>query len=348
MTTIRPTWQKLDLAKVDWHATLTRLGVDPSMLENPRRLGPCPIENAGKTRFRFVNKNGRGNWFCNACGSGDGVKLVALIHSKTDAEAIHMIRNLDNGVGIKGPPLRLTAIEDKPRDVSRIRKMLQQVWNETRPIAGSPVAKYIERRVPGFDLSWLSSSLAYHPDLYHVDEATKKKCVLPAMVARVTGIDGTPVTLHRTYLSGDGNKAAVSPGQVKKQMTGVATLNGESIRLNVPHIKTRVAIVCEGIETGLALVAATKNRHAVFSALNAGNLAKFILSRDEFDLCIICADKDLINLKHGWRPGEHFANLLSQKLIGEGFAVKFRVPHVEQTDFADLWMERCKSLKLVA
>lgn len=339
---------RLDLSKVDWYATLPRLGIDPSTIENPRRLGPCPIENDGRTRFRFVNKDGRGNWFCNFCGAGDAVKLVALVNSKTDAEAILMIRDLDNGPGIKGPPQRLKPIVEQPRDVTWIRKLLQQVWDETKPIQGSAVALYIERRVPGFDLNWLSSSLAYHPDLYHVDEVTKKKNVFPALVGRVTGLDGTPVTLHRTYLSKDGFKAAVSPGQVKKQMTGVATLKGESIRLNVPRIKTRVAIVCEGIETGLALVAATKNRHTVFSALNAGNLAKFMLSRAEFDLCIICADKDVMNIKHGWRPGEHFAEILSEKLISEGYAVKFRIPQVEQTDFADLWMDRCKWLKLVA
>ena len=340
-------YQKLELQNVDWQVTLPRLGIDPSMIENSRRLGPCPIEGDGKTRFRFVNKDGRGNWFCNACGSGDAVRLVALMHSISNADAIRKIRALDSHDGVKGPARRVQPLVEKPKDVSKQKKNLQKVWDESTEVMGTAAAEYIQRRVPGFDMNWLASSLAFHPDLYHFDEDTKVEKSFPALIGRVTGLDGRPITLHRTYLSNDGFKAPVSPGQVKKQMSGVETLKGESIRLNTPRIKSRVAIVCEGIETGLALVAALQNRHTVFSALNAGNLSKFILSKDEFDHCIICADKDVINKMHGWRPGEHFAEILKMRLVEEGFFVKFKVPEVEGKDFADLWVEEYK-LKLAA
>lgn len=341
------TFQKLDLTKIDWQAALPQLGIDPTTIANPKRLGLCPIEGDGNTRFRFVNKDGRGNWFCNACGSGDAVRLVALFHNVTDADAIRMVRDLSSSQGVKGPPQRSKPIEAMAKDVSKDRQLLQRVWDECGLVVNTSAAMYLQNRVPGFDLTWLTSQLAFHPSLYHFDEETRKKQFFPALVGRVTGLDGKPVTLHRTYLSQDGFKAPVSPSQVKKQMTGVSMLKGESIKLNSPHVKSRVAIVCEGIETGLALIAATKNRHTVFAALNAGNLAKFQLQKSDFDHCIICADKDVVNVKHGWRPGEHFAEILRDKLLLEGFGVKFRVPEVEGKDFADLWYEACK-LKLAA
>lgn len=340
------TFQKLDLKAVDWQVTLPRLGIDAAALENPRRLGPCPIEGEGATRFRFVNQDGRGNWFCNNCGAGDAIKLIALVHGITDAAAIRMVRDLDSSSTLKGPPKRLKPLVPTV-DKARAKAVLQRVWNECKPVFRTPAEAYILRRVPGFDMAWLASSIAFHPELYHKDDPSNKTSLYPAMVARVTGLDNRPVTLHRTYLSPDGFKAPVSPDQVKKLMTGVTTLAGHSIRLNQPRVKTRVAIVCEGIETGLALVAATKNRHCVFSALNAGNLSKFSIAKIDFDMVIICADKDVMNKKHGWRPGEHFAEILQSKLIAEGFSVKFRVPEVEGKDFADLWMETYK-LKLAA
>ncbi|WCG84985.1 AAA family ATPase [Pectobacterium sp. A5351] len=38
--------------------------------------GACPA-CGGKDRFRFDDKEGRGTWFCNQCGHGDGLDLVA-------------------------------------------------------------------------------------------------------------------------------------------------------------------------------------------------------------------------------------------------------------------------------
>ncbi len=40
--------------------------------------GPCPV-CGGKDRFRFDDKRGRGTWFCNYCGHGDGLDLVSRV-----------------------------------------------------------------------------------------------------------------------------------------------------------------------------------------------------------------------------------------------------------------------------
>jgi putative DNA primase/helicase len=341
-------FERLDLSNIDWQSALPLLGVDQALIANPKRLGACPIEGEGKTRFRFVNKDGRGNWHCNQCGHGDGVRLVALVQRVSDTEAIKMLRELGSGNEVKGPPVRTTPIVAKPKDVSKIKKSLQRTWDESSVVLSGAVEQYINRRVPEFNMSWLAGSMRSHPGLYHFDEGSKKTGRYPAIVSKVVGLDSVPVTLHRTYLSKDGFKAPVSPDQVKKQMTGVSTLNGESIHLNSPVLQSRMLIVSEGIETGLALVASMKNRHEVWAALTAGNLSKLKVPRARFDSVYIRADRDPVNPKNGLRVGEHYAEILSKRLISEGFKVKISVPTVEGKDYADMWMEHCMKLKLVA
>ena len=340
---------RLKLETVDWYQVLPRFGVDLDLIKNPKKLGPCPIEGEGKTRFRFENKDGRGNWFCNNCGAGDAVKLIALLHGCSNTQAIFKIRELDNGKSALPIRKQMTQSEKTPKDVSKIRNGLQRVWDGSKNIDDlDPTGIYLKRRVPMLDTKWLSTSLRFNANLYHFDEGERKKSYFPAMVGRVTSVDGLPITLHRTYLSEDGFKAHVSPDQVKKQMTGVSTLHGECIHLNTPVLQSRVLYVSEGIETGLAMVAALQNRHEVWSALNAGNLSKLKVPRDKFDRILIIADKDCMNPKHGWRPGEHYAEIAKIRLQAEGFNVTVKVPEKEGTDYLDLWVDYCKQNLMMA
>jgi len=72
-------------------------------------------------------------------------------------------------------------------------------------------------------------------------------------------------------------------------------LSGDAIRLNQVHSKKLA--VCEGIETGLAIIAASQNKIAVWVFLNAGNLAKADIPQGMFDEVIIYADRDPIDQK---------------------------------------------------
>ena len=335
---------KIDLSRIDWYAILPRLGIDGQFIQNPRRTGPCPLEaGEGRTRFRFANTDGRGQWHCSQCGHGDGVRLVALVNGIGDAEAIRLIRS-DGAIGERGRrcvPLRKQALKPAP-DPVRVKRSLQRAWDGAVAVEGTFAQRYLERRVPGLQVAWLSDNLRAHGSMFHFDEQTRQQSRRPCLLARAVDAQGVPVTLHRMYLSHDGFKADVSVSQVKKQMTGVRGLDGDAIRLNSPARVSRVLIVCEGIETGLALVTATGNRHAVWALLDAGNLAKARVPRDRFDTVIIAADRDPLNPRHGWRVGEHCAHKLQARLKDEGFATRIRVPSDDGTDFADLWLERCR------
>ncbi|EOL8987616.1 primase-helicase zinc-binding domain-containing protein [Cronobacter dublinensis] len=65
-----------------WPRILPALGV--KVIKN--RHQACPV-CGGADRFRFDDKEGRGTWFCNQCGAGDGLKLVEKVFSVSASEA---------------------------------------------------------------------------------------------------------------------------------------------------------------------------------------------------------------------------------------------------------------------
>ena len=107
----------------------------------------------------------------------------------------------------------------------------------------------------------------------------------PAMVALVTGADGMPVTVHRTYLTADGRKAPVAE---PKKLMGYPghRLVGGAIRLSAPG---PVLGVAEGIETALAVHLRTGM--PVWSAVSAGLLARLEPPAGT-SLVVIWADRD--------------------------------------------------------
>lgn len=97
-------------ANGEWEGILFRLNI--SVPENGKH-GACP-HCGGKDRFRFDNKNGRGTWFCNNCGHGDGLDLVKKVLSVDTKAALASIRGVhafDTRSSSKNPmPARKEAV----------------------------------------------------------------------------------------------------------------------------------------------------------------------------------------------------------------------------------------------
>ncbi len=66
-----------------WPMVLSQLGID--VPRSPRQHAPCPA-CGGKDRFRFDDK-GRGSFFCNQCGAGDGLDLIQKVNQCGTTEA---------------------------------------------------------------------------------------------------------------------------------------------------------------------------------------------------------------------------------------------------------------------
>lgn len=333
---------EIDFSQLDWHRVLPMLGVDPELIANPKRLGPCPIEGEGKTRFRFDNKGGRGTWICNHCGSGDGVQLVALVNGTDNRGAVRLIRDAIGGAKHQPEFRRIKPVQPEvktPQEIEKARDGLKRAWGKAKAIAGTPAALYLQNRIRALNMDWLAASFRFRDGMFHFDERTAKKSRLPCLLARVVDASAPThvVTLHRTYLSSQGNKAFVSPDQVKKLMPAtVEKIGGESIHLNTAT--GPLVIVTEGIESGLAWVMACKNRYPVYAAITCGNMEKFKWPVGTKSI-LIAGDHDAVNPKTGLRPGLHHAKILKQRATEAGIKAIIKIPDVQGIDWDDLWNE---------
>lgn len=333
----------INFAKVDWKKKLVAAGIDGNCLRL-NKAGPCPLcydgKNGGK-RFRFDNKGDLGTWYCQQCGAGNG---YTLIERYTGMSKVEILKFLDDGTcGLSSEtPIKRFTFEDtdfSPEQVKKNRGKLVQVSTGTVSItANDPVAQYLRKRVPGCDVNKISQDIRFHPGLKFFEEGEGGRLVnrgtFPTMVARAVDATGLPITLHRTYLTSKGEKAPLE--DPKKQMKGIRKLDGASIRLvEVPE--SRTLGLTEGIETGVAVATGYRYRINVWSLLNCVNLALADIPEGRFDKIIIFADHDRTDLKKGYRPGEHFALLLKERLVKLGYEVEIKIPLEEGTDFADVW-----------
>lgn len=102
----------VNMACGHWPRILPALGVP--VIRN--RHQACPV-CGGSDRFRFDDKEGRGTWFCNQCGAGDGLKLVEKVFGVSASEAAGKV----NAVTGTLPPVTpaATATADAGTDAAR-------------------------------------------------------------------------------------------------------------------------------------------------------------------------------------------------------------------------------------
>ena len=331
----------LDLHAIDWPETLERFGVDSHYLKN--KQGPCPMHpESGKTKFRFDNKWGKGGWFCNDCGAGDGLTLLRLFTGLQDREVFAKLRELQQ-TGQTQPVQRphqtpWCADEISDEEKAKRRARLQQAWRRSSAVKeDSPVLAYLQHRVPGLRIEWVSP-LIRTARMSYFDEDGKDRGEFPVMLSKAIRSDGdkrVAATLHRTYLTPAGMKAPFE--KVKKQMPSHVKLDGAAVRVNTAPDALKI-YVCEGIETAFAIVAMTENRYPVYAALNAGNLANFRVP--EFARRImICADHDKPNSR-GERVGIADARKLESRLAADGQAAVVHYPKTEGDDWNDAYLKR--------
>lgn len=232
-----------------WRSLLPMFGIGANFLTGKQT--PCPI-CGGKDRFRFDNKEGRGTYFCNHCGAGNGVELVILKTGMQFRDAVKAIR-----YKIGAAPVE----KAKPTMSTEARlDALRQMWKASKAITPDDDAgRYLLSR----NLQPIADSLRFLPRCRVTGESVKE---LAAMIALVRSPDGNPLTLHRTYLQ-DGAKASIA--SPRRMMAGETPI-GSYIQLGPVSDCLGIA---EGIETALAV----KRDYGVtcWSAISDAGLAAF-------------------------------------------------------------------------
>jgi hypothetical protein len=312
-------------------------------LSRPGRHVPCPI-HGGKDGFRlFRDVDETGGGVCNTCGIfHDGFALLMWVHRWSFPEALwavaHELGMTDDKVC---EPRRVRALSPRPkeRDRESVIEALNRVWQQAFEPADRRAAllrAYLANR--GLSEVKLDGEVVrFHPALgyWQRDDRNEPELVgrYPAMVALVTGADGAPVTVHRTYLTPEGRKAHVS---APKKLMGYPgnRLVGGAIRLFPPGPTLGVA---EGSETALAV--RLRTGMPVWSALSAGLLAR-LEPPAETSLVVVWADRD----RSG--AGEAAALSLRERLLQRGIPVAVHLPpgpipaRAKGIDWADVWCNR--------
>lgn len=183
----------------------------------------------------------------------------------------------------------------------------------------------------------VKSAVLVNPHCAYSDDG-KKVSFHPAIVLKVQNEQGRLCSLHRTYLSTDGKKAAVAcPKKLMPPCRPCSDADhSRYVRLGNPS-KDGIIGVAEGLETALSVTSAT--RIPVWCCVSAAFLERFI-PPEEIKAVIIFADKDAS------RTGELAAKRLKENLKKRGIPALICLPREpipqgsKGVDFNDTLNER--------
>ena len=308
------------MARGRWGEILA--GLAPQLQPALDRVGrhvPCPV-HGGRDGFRvFKDVDDTGGSVCNTCGVfADGFATLMWANGWDFSTALKAVaERLDGRSQLVSP--RQPAVQWPESDDERLRQALNRVWGESVPLSNrgaEPARLYLARR--GISVP-LPEALRFHPSLaYH--DGDKVVGTFPAIIAMVSGAQGNPVTIHRTYLTQDGRKAPVESPKKLMSYPKNRKLVGGAIRL---VDSGPVLAVAEGLETALAVLEGTGL--PVWCAVNALLLENFE-PPPEVRRVIAFADKDRPTEQHPGGHGQEAARRLVQRLWANGIKASAIVP----------------------
>lgn len=264
---------------------------------------PCPVCQADQRRDQ------------NALTLGDGRRGL-LLHCKKagcDFRDILAAAGLRPGDYVKPDPVEMLQRKlQRDRINDQRSEAAKRVWAEAVPIIGTLGETYLRSRGIRCDLP---DSLRFHARCYH----GPTRAARPALVALVTS--GDAFAIHRTFLRADGiGKAGLPDGDkmmLGRVRGGAVTLSDDPGRL----------IVCEGIETGLALLSGLLDEPAtVRAALSASGIRTLRLPDQAGCIAIAC---------DGDSEGREAAQALARRAHASGWRVSILDPG-DGRDFNDI------------
>ena len=245
-----------------WQSIFSSLGID---VGNGKHC-PCPV-CGGKDRFRFDNKDGRGTYICNQCGSGDGLELIKNYYhcdakeaSSKVAECLNL-RNTSTSSDLKSD------LQDNIPDNPVCKKVNYLL---SKAILGQ--SDYLTEKGLTFDLTLLDDGRIFAPLININSEYTGGQFIEP-----------------------NGNKRLMRGSNKKGAFIWVSPKLGRPDEVNKELLTATEIIICEGLATGIS-IAEFRHRSLVISAIDAGNLihvAKAIREVNSTANIIIAGDNDI-------------------------------------------------------
>jgi len=256
-----------------------------------------------------------GKCFC-TCGAWDGFGMVMFANHWDFPTAVNEISEVLGGVDVRmsdqARRVKSPTIHDQRLRDTFVRETMKKWWKQTLPLDhpdAAPARRYLKSRKLGQVVMPLDD-IGYHPALEYRDADSKVVGTYPALIAIVRNVEGKTVTVHRTWLSPDGNgKAPVDSPRKQFSSAGDNPVTGSAIRLDKEIAP--VLHVAEGLETALAVRAVMNGTAPVWSTLNKGLMQRLDVP-ESVQCVIIWADRDHSD------GGEQAANTLSERLRQQG------------------------------
>ena len=278
--------------------------------------------------FRDFDETGGG--ICDGCGARpSGIALLRWACEKDFFEVLKDVASLLGGGEFKVTPAqRALAVAKSEKSTEIEDKAIRGRLTTAYTMSGAaclPPGKLAQRYLlsRGIDprlLELAPKEMRFHKMMsyLHTDGSREN---FPAMLARVRAPDGTPVTLHRTFLDAiSGEKANVSEPKKLMSHTSLTSLSGAAIRL-APV--SDIMGVTEGIETGYACMQATDL--PVWATISAVFMENFI-PPEGVKRVVVFADKDRS------LTGQNAATKLVENLWSKGIKASIELPTYEIPD----------------
>ncbi|PVZ78523.1 DNA primase [Serratia sp. S1B] len=254
------------MARGHWLSILPALGMN--VVKN--RHQPCPV-CGGTDRFRFDDKEGRGTWFCNQCGAGDGLTLVEKVFGVSPSEAASKVNAVTGSLPPMVPEVNATTEAETEASQKNAAELTSSLMEKTRKGTGNA---YLTRKgFPAHDSLMLTAMHKTGGVTYRAGDL---------VVPLYDNEHGALVNLQ--LINSDGLKRTLKGGQVKGACHTIEGLKQAGKRL----------WLAEGYATALTVHHLTGETVVVaLSSVNLLSLAGFV--RQKYSTCqiVFAADRDL-------------------------------------------------------
>ncbi|QRG79204.1 primase-helicase zinc-binding domain-containing protein [Citrobacter sp. R56] len=248
-----------------WPRILPALGV--TVIKN--RHQSCPV-CGGSDRFRFDDKEGRGTWFCNQCGAGDGLKLVEKVFGVNPSEAAQRVNAVTGNLPPVAPEVIAAAEAGTEADRKAAAELTVKLMEKTRTTTGN--AYLTGKGFPGRECLTLTTMHKTGGVTFRAGDLT------------VPLYDDSGVLVNLQLINADGLKRTLKGGQVKGACHIIKGQKQAGKRL----------WIAEGYATALTVHHLTGE--TVMVALSSVNLLSLAsLARQKHPACqiVLAADRDL-------------------------------------------------------
>ncbi|EKP5176971.1 toprim domain-containing protein [Salmonella enterica] len=248
-----------------WPRILPALGV--KVIKN--RHQSCPV-CGGSDRFRFDDKEGRGTWFCNQCGAGDGLKLVEKVFCVTASEAAQKVNAVTGNLPPVAPEMIAAAKAGTETDHKAAAALAVRLMEKTQPATGNA---YLTRKgFPALECLMLTAIHKTGGVTFRAGDV-----VVPLY-------DDTGALVNVQLINADGLKRTLKGGQVKGACHIIEGQKQPGKRL----------WIAEGYATALTVHQLTGETVMVaLSSVNLLSLAGLARQKHPASQIILAADRDL-------------------------------------------------------